>query len=112
MLHRAISAANNMSGPGLVLKLPAFGGPQLAFEALKYAGWVYTAVVIGAVAWLARRPVAPRYEPLAWLAVLGLTALRADRDRDPRRPRRCRSYPRRCVIAIRRAGSPCVISDR
>ena len=36
MLHRAISAANNMSVPGLVLKLPAFGGPQVPFEALKY----------------------------------------------------------------------------
>jgi hypothetical protein len=77
MLRRAISAANNMSVPGLVLKLPAFGGPQVPFEALKYAGWVYTVVVIGVVAWLARRPVAPRYEPLAWLAVLGLTALRS-----------------------------------
>jgi hypothetical protein len=77
MLRAAITAANNMSVPGLVLKPQAFGGPSVPFEALKYAGWIYSVVVIGAVAWLARRPVAARYEPLAWLAVLGLTAFRS-----------------------------------
>ena len=76
-LRQAVITVNNLSIPGLVLKLHAWGGPQVPFEAIKYAGWLYTVVLLGAVAWLARRPVAPRYEPLAWLAVLGLAALRS-----------------------------------
>jgi alpha-1,2-mannosyltransferase len=77
MLRATITAANNMSIPGLVLKPAAFGGPVIPFVAIKVAGWVYSAVVLWVVVRLALRPVAPRYEPLAWLTILGVTALRS-----------------------------------
>lgn len=77
MLRAAIAAANNLSVPGLVLKLPAFGGPAVPFGSIRIAGWIYSVVVLAVVVLLARRPVARAYEPLAWLAVLGLTALRS-----------------------------------
>ena len=38
----------NQSVPGLVLKLHRFGGPVLPFEALKVAGWVFSAVIVWA----------------------------------------------------------------
>jgi hypothetical protein len=77
MLRQTITTANNMSMPGLVLKLAAFGGPVVPFEAIKYAGWVYTIVVVGLTVQLARRPVSDRYAPLAWLTILGVTAFRS-----------------------------------
>jgi hypothetical protein len=77
MLRAAFAAANNLSIPSLVLKSPVFGGPAVPFESIRITGWIYSVVVLWVVVGLARRPVAPAYEPLAWLAVLGLTALRS-----------------------------------
>lgn len=77
MLRAAFAAANNLSIPSLVLKSPIFGGPMVPFESIRITGWIYSVVVLWVVVRLARRPVAPAYEPLAWLAVLGLTALRS-----------------------------------
>ena len=77
MLRSAIAAANNLSIPSLVLKSPAFGGPEVPFGSIRITGWIYSVVVLWVVVRLARRPVATAYEPLAWLAILGLTALRS-----------------------------------
>jgi alpha-1,2-mannosyltransferase len=67
----------SQSVPGLVLKLPRFGGPVLPFEALKIAGWIFSVVIAWATVRLALRPVSPRLAPLAWLVVLGLATLRS-----------------------------------
>ncbi len=67
----------SQSVPGLVLKLPRFGGPALPFEALKIAGWIFSVVIVWATARLALRPIAPRLAPLAWLVILGLATLRS-----------------------------------
>jgi hypothetical protein len=77
MLRAPITAANSLSVPGLVLKLPAFGGPAVPFASIKVAGWIYSAIVLWTTARLALRPVPTRYAPLAWLTVLGLAALRS-----------------------------------
>jgi len=77
MLRAPITAANSLSMPGVVLKLPAVGGPPVPFASIKFAGWIYSAIVVWATVRLALRPVAPRYTPLAWLTVLGLAALRS-----------------------------------
>lgn len=67
----------SQSVPGLVLKLPRFGGPALPFEALKIAGWIYSVIILWATVRLALRPLSPRLAPLAWLVVLGLATLRS-----------------------------------
>ena len=67
----------SMSVPGLVLKLRRWGGPEMSFEALKIAGWIYSAVIVWATIRLALRPVASRLAPLAWLVVLGLATFRS-----------------------------------
>jgi alpha-1,2-mannosyltransferase len=67
----------SQSVPGLVLKLPRFGGPVLPFAALKIAGWIFSVVIVWATVRLALRPVSPRLAPLAWLVVLGLATLRS-----------------------------------
>jgi hypothetical protein len=77
MLRQPAPPTSSHSVPGLVLKLPSFGGPAVPFVVLKYAGWIYTAVILWATVRLARRPLAPGLEPLAWLTVLGLAALRS-----------------------------------
>jgi alpha-1,2-mannosyltransferase len=77
MLRSVPGAVNNLSIPSLVLKLPAFGGPAVPFGAIRITGWIYSLVVLWVVYRLARRPVAPAYEPLAWLSILALTALRS-----------------------------------
>jgi len=77
MLRSAPGVMNNLSIPSLVLKSPIFGGPVVPFGSIRITGWIYSIVVLWVVFRLARRPVAPAYEPLAWLAILGLTALRS-----------------------------------
>ena len=77
MLRATISTVNNLSIPSLVLKSPVFGGPVVPFGSIRITGWIYSVVVLWVVVGLARRPVAPAFAPLAWLAVLGLTALRS-----------------------------------
>ena len=72
---RGISA--NMSVPGLALKLGLVGGPPLSFGAMRVVGWIYTAILIGAVVRLARRPAAPAVEPIAWIVILLLATLRS-----------------------------------
>lgn len=77
MLRAALTAANNQSVPGLVLKVPVLGGPTVPFEALRITGWVYSALLLWVTIRLALRPVTPRYAPFAWLTLLGLAALRS-----------------------------------
>lgn len=77
MLRAALTAANNQSVPGLVLKVPVLGGPAVPFEALRITGWIYSALLAWITIRLALRPVAPRFAPLAWLTLLGLAALRS-----------------------------------
>lgn len=77
MLRAALTAANNQSAPGLVLKVPILGGPTVPFEALRITGWLYSALLAWVTVRLALRPVAPRVAPFAWLTLLGLAALRS-----------------------------------
>ena len=77
MLRAPVTPPNSQSIPGLVLKLPSLGGPDVPFVSLKIAGWIYSAVILWATVRLALRPLAPRVAPLAWLVVLGLAALRS-----------------------------------
>jgi hypothetical protein len=72
---RGISA--NMSVPGLTLKLGLFGVPHMSFGAMRVAGWIYTAILIGVVIRLARRPAARPVEPIVWIVILLLATLRS-----------------------------------
>ena len=72
---RGISA--NMSVPGLTLKLGLFGVPHMSFGAMRVVGWIYTAILIGVVIRLARRPAAPQVEPIVWIVILLLATLRS-----------------------------------
>jgi hypothetical protein len=67
----------NMSVPGIVLKLGLYGIAGLSFGAVKVVGWINTVAVIGVIAWLARRPLAPAFEPIAWIAIVLLATLRS-----------------------------------
>jgi hypothetical protein len=67
----------SLSVPGLILKLRRFGGPEFPVDALRITGWIFSAVIVWITVRLALRPVAPRLEPLTWLVVLGLAALRS-----------------------------------
>lgn len=67
----------NLSAPGLILKLTSLGGPAVPLGAIRVAGWIYSAVIVLATAWLAMRPLPARVAPLAWLIVLGLASLRS-----------------------------------
>jgi hypothetical protein len=77
MLRAPLTAANNQSVPGLVLKVPILGGPNVPFEALRITGWLYSALLVWVTVRLAMRPVAPGVAPFAWLTLLGLAALRS-----------------------------------
>jgi hypothetical protein len=70
-------AAMSLSVPGLVLKLRAFGVPGMGFGALRLAGWLYSLFLLWATYRIAVRPVAARWAPLAWLAILALATLRS-----------------------------------
>jgi hypothetical protein len=72
---RGISA--NMSVPGLTLKLGLFGVPHMSFAAMRVVGWIYTAILVGVVIRLARRPAAPAIEPVVWIVILLLATLRS-----------------------------------
>jgi alpha-1,2-mannosyltransferase len=72
---RGISA--NMSVPGLTLKLGLFGVPHMSFGAMRVVGWIYTAILVGVVVRLARRPAAPLVEPIVWIVILLLATLRS-----------------------------------
>jgi hypothetical protein len=76
-LRQPAPIALNESIPGLVFKLPLFGGPDMGFAGARIVGWVYTLVVVGATAWLAQRRSDRGYDPLAWLAILILATLRS-----------------------------------
>jgi hypothetical protein len=67
----------NVSIPGLVFKLKLFGVAGMSFAASKIVGWIYTLVVIGAIALVARRPVRDHEAPAVWLAILILATLRS-----------------------------------
>jgi alpha-1,2-mannosyltransferase len=73
--QRGISA--NMSVPGLTLKLGLFGVPHMSFGAMRVAGWIYTVILLAVVVRLARRPTAPAFEPIVWIAILLLATLRS-----------------------------------
>lgn len=71
------AVAKNYSVPGLVFKLGLFGLPGASFPAAKMVGWLYTLIVIGAIAVLARRTLPREQQPIAWLAILTLATLRS-----------------------------------
>jgi alpha-1,2-mannosyltransferase len=71
------ATAINLSVPGIVFKLKLFGVAGMSFATAKVVGWVYTLVVIGAIALVARRPIRDDEAPAVWLAVLILATLRS-----------------------------------
>ena len=76
-LYRAAPIGINESVPGIVFKLGLFGVPGMGFPAARVVGWIYTAVVVAAVTWLARRPSDRRLDPLLWVGILILATLRS-----------------------------------
>ena len=77
MLRLPFARVNSVSLPGLVLKLHAFGGPEVPLEALRLTGWIHTVVLLWITVRLARRPLGERYAPLAWLVILAFATLRS-----------------------------------
>jgi hypothetical protein len=71
------AVANNQSVPGIVFKLKLAGVPHMDYAAMRVLGWVYTAVVLGATAWLALRARPNGREPLVWLVILFLGTMRS-----------------------------------
>jgi hypothetical protein len=76
-LFRPPSIAINASVPGLAFKLGLFGVPGMGFGAAQVVGWIYTAVLVAAVGWFARRARDRRLDPLVWIAILILATLRS-----------------------------------
>jgi hypothetical protein len=69
--------AYNLSIPGLVFKLKLFGVPGMGMPVAQIVGWVYTLIVLAAVAVVARRAVRDEEAPSVWLAILVLATLRS-----------------------------------
>jgi hypothetical protein len=71
------AVAINLSIPGIVFKLKLFGLAGMGFPQAKVVGWIYTLVVFGAIALVARRAVRGGEAPPVWLAILILATLRS-----------------------------------
>ena len=71
------SIANNQSVPGIVFKLKLAGVPHMDYAAMRVLGWIYTAAVLAATAWLALRARPNGREPLVWLVILFLGTMRS-----------------------------------
>jgi alpha-1,2-mannosyltransferase len=71
------AVAINLSIPGIVFKLKLFGVAGMGFAAAKVVGWIYTLVVLGAIALVARRGVRAGEAPTVWLAIVILSTLRS-----------------------------------
>jgi hypothetical protein len=69
--------ANNQSVPGLVFKLKLVGVPYMDFATMRVVGWLYTAAILAATAWLALRARPQGREPLVWLVILFLATMRS-----------------------------------
>lgn len=69
--------ANNQSVPGVVFKLKLVGVPYMDFTAMRIVGWLYTAGILAATAWLALRARPQGREPLVWLVILFLATMRS-----------------------------------
>ena len=76
-LYVPTGIAANMSVPGIVRKLTLYGVPNAGFGAMGLVGWIYTAAVLAVVVQLARRPLPPAFEPVAWIVILLLATLRS-----------------------------------
>lgn len=63
--------------PGVIFKLKLAGVPRMDFAAMRVLGWIYTAVVLVATAWLAVRARPHGREPIVWLVVLFLATMRS-----------------------------------
>lgn len=72
-----MAIATNMSVPGIVYKLRLFGADGVGFDEMRWAGWLYTLLAIGATVWLARREMRTEEKPLAWIAILVLATFRS-----------------------------------
>jgi hypothetical protein len=68
------AVANNLSIPGLVLKLRFFGLPDTGFAGMKVVGWIYTVIAVAATFLMAR---SGRGSPVAWITVLVVATLRS-----------------------------------
>jgi hypothetical protein len=71
------AVAINLSIPGIVFKLKLFGVAGMGFGVAKVVGWIYTLVVLGAIALVARRGVRGAEAPAVWLAIVILSTLRS-----------------------------------
>ena len=71
------AVAINLSIPGIVFKLKLFGEAGMGFAAAKVVGWIYTLVVLGALAIVARRGVRDGEAPAVWLAMILSTQARS-----------------------------------
>jgi hypothetical protein len=71
------AAAINLSIPGLVFKLKLFGVAGMGLPVAKVVGWLYTLIVLAAVAVAAQRAGRDGEAPSVWLAILILATLRS-----------------------------------
>jgi hypothetical protein len=71
------ATAINVSIPGLVFKAKLFGVPGMTFGTSKLLGWIFTLVVVAAIALAARRTIRDEEAPQVWLAILILATLRS-----------------------------------
>ena len=71
------AVAINVSVPGLVFKAKLFGVAGMSFATSKLLGWIYTLVVVAAIAMAARRTLRDDEAPPVWLAILILATLRS-----------------------------------
>ena len=76
-LRNPAATGINVSVPGLVFKAQLFGVPGMTFATSKLVGWIYTIVVIAAIALAARRTLRDEEAPPVWLAILILATLRS-----------------------------------
>ena len=76
-LYRPAPISINESIPGIVFKLGLFGVPGMGFPAARIVGWIYSVILVAAIAWLALRRGDRRLDPLVWIAILILATLRS-----------------------------------
>lgn len=75
--RKPTATAINVSIPGIVFKLKLFGVAGMSFATSKVLGWIYTLVVVAAIAFAARRTIRDDEAPPVWLAILILATLRS-----------------------------------
>jgi len=76
-LRNPANVASNLSVPGLLFKLKFFGLPNGSYEGMKVVGSIYTLILLAATAVIAKKRLTRNEQPIIWLVILILAALRS-----------------------------------